>query len=378
MATNDASISLCNLPRAVLVALLALGVLAVAGCAPTPTMTRAPESIAPESIAPEVTATVVRPATPARADRRQDLQAVVSEAHAKFAALTEGANADYIPELARVPSELFGVVIVTADGKTYAAGDVDYVFAIESVSKPFTAALVMKQLGMDALQKQIGVEPTGFPFNSIEAIALQPQRSSNPLVNAGAIATVSMVRAPDPDAKYRMIEDWLGAFAGTRLGMLEDVYRSEAATNQGNRAIAALLAKYGRIYADPLESVDVYTRQCSIGVTAKQLAVMGATLANGGVNPLTGSRVIDAQLVPKLLAIMMAAGFYDESGLWAIQAGLPGKTGVGGGIVAVVPGRMAIVGFSPRLNKAGNSIRASRAIQHIAEELGVNLFAAVP
>src|SRR5262249_7794407 len=159
-----------------------------------------------------------------------------------------------------------------------------------------------------------------------------------------------------------------------KLSVIEEVYRSEAATNQRNRAHAYILAAADRIYSDPMEAVDVYTRQCSIGVTAKQLAVMGATLANGGVNPITGGRVVDTQYVPKGLAIMMTAGFYNQSGLWAYTAGLPAKTGVGGGIVAVVPGKLAIVGFSPRLNEAGNSVRAMKAIEYISDQLGVNLF----
>lgn len=276
------------------------------------------------------------------------------------------------------PSDLFGVVIATADGRLFTAGNVDYVFSIQSVAKPFTAALVMHQRGSQALQQMIGVEPTGFPFNSIEAIALEPQRSSNPLVNAGAIAAVSMLEAKTPESRYKMIEDWLSQFAGTKLSLLKDIYQSEAANNQGNRAIAALLNKYERIYADPQEAVDVYTRVCSIGVDAKQLAIMGATLANNGVNPITKVRVLEKQYVPKLLAVMTMAGFYNESGLWAYNTGLPAKTGVGGGIVAVIPGKMSIVGFSPRLNQAGNSVRASKAIEFIASELGANIFNAAP
>jgi glutaminase len=350
----------------------ALAAALLAACAPMQPPGPGPGGIPATSAAP-APATAAPPATAAR---QPDLQRLVDEAHARFKGLTDGANADYIPDLAKVPADLFGVAIVTVDGRVYTAGDTDYRFSIQSVSKPFTAALVMQQQGPDALQQRIGVEPTGFPFNSIEAIALQPQRSNNPLVNAGAIAAVSMVKAPNAESKYRLIEDWLGAFAGERLSLMADIYASEAATNQGNRAIAALLAKYERIYADPAESVDVYTRQCSIGVSAKQLAVMGATLANGGVNPVTRQRVLDARHVPKVLAVMTMAGFYDEAGLWAYQAGLPAKTGVGGGIVAVVPGRMAIVGFSPRLNKAGNSIRATRAIEHIATALDANVFGA--
>lgn len=322
-------------------------------------------------VRPAAVLTGDRPASKAGA---ADLQRLVDQAYALFAGVKEGANADYIPELAKVPSSLFGVVIATVDGEIYAAGDADFTFAIESVSKPFTAALVMQQSGFDELETKVGVEPTGFPFNSIEAIALQPSRTGNALVNAGAISTVSLVQAKDPRAKYQLIEDWLSDFAGSDLAMLPDVYRSEITTAVGNRAIAALLAKYGRIYADPAESLDVYTRQCSVGVTAKQLAVMGATLANGGVNPVTGKRVMATANVPRLLALMMMAGFYDESGAWATSTGLPSKTGVGGGIVSVVPGKMAIVGFSPPLNRAGNSVRAARAIQYIARELDANVF----
>ncbi len=360
-------------PRKRLAAAFSAGaVLALAACAPMHTSSGGAQPAPPAATSAPTPASAT--ATAAVTPRQADLQRLVDTAHARFRDLKEGANADYIPELAKVPADLFGVAIVTVDGRVYTAGDVNHTFSIQSVSKPFTAALVMQQQGAEAIQKQIGVEATGFPFNSIEAIALQPQRSSNPLVNAGAIAAVSLVKAGNAETKYRMIEDWYGAFAGEKLSMLDDIYRSEAATNQGNRAIAALLNKYGRIYADPAESVDVYTRQCSVGVNARQLAVMGATLANGGVNPLTRQRVLDARYVPKTLAIMTTAGFYDESGLWAYNAGLPAKTGVGGGIVAVVPGQMAIVGFSPRLNPAGNSIRATRAIEYIAGELGVSMF----
>jgi glutaminase len=304
-----------------------------------------------------------------------ELKQLALGAYNKFKDLKEGANADYIPELAKIPSDLFGVVVVTADGQVEAVGDVDYAFSIQSVSKPFTAALVMQEQGDDAILKKIGVEPTGMPFNSIQAIELAPERSRNPMVNAGAIAAVSMVQAKNANEKYEKILDWYGRFAGEKLKILDDIYRSEAATNNGNRGIAFILAKYDRIYADPLESVDVYTKQCSIGVTAKQLAIMGATLANGGVNPVTHQRVLDERHVSKLLAIMMMAGFYDESGAWAFNAGLPAKTGVGGGIVAIVPGQMAIVGFSPRLNKAGNSVRAAAAIEDIGEALHANVFA---
>jgi glutaminase len=306
-----------------------------------------------------------------------DLAAVVQEAYAAFKDVKDGANADYIPELAKVPSDLFGVAIVTVDGKVYAAGDVDYAFSIQSVSKPFTAALVMEELGADSIKDKIGVEPTGQPFNAVMAVEQIPARAVNPLVNAGAMAAVSLVPAKDPKEKFGKIIKWYEAMAGgVDLPVLKDIYASEAATNQHNVAIAWLLKSYDRFYDDPMTATDVYTKQCSIGVTAKQLAMMGATLANGGVNPATGKRVMKAENVPKLLAVMTMAGFYDEAGTWAWEAGLAGKTGVGGGIVAVVPGKMAIVGFSPRLNKAGNSIRAMKAIEHISAKFGLSMFEA--
>ena len=288
----------------------------------------------------------------------------VQEAYDKFKDLKDGANADYIPELAKVPSELFGVAIVTARGDVYAAGDVDYAFTIQSVSKPFTAALVMQQQGSaNVIADKIGVEPTGLAFNSILATQLLKPVSVNPLVNSGAIASVSLVKAKSAGERFDSIMGFFEQLAGAKLIVIEDVYKSEAATNQRNRAHAYILLVNDRIYSDPMEAVDVYTRQCSIGVTAKQLAVMGATLANSGVNPVTQQRVIDSRYVPKVLAIMMMGGFYNESGMWAFTAGLPAKTGVGGGIVAVVPGKMAIVGFSPRFNEAGNSVRAMKAIE---------------
>ncbi len=304
----------------------------------------------------------------------QALQQLVNEAHAKFKDLKEGKNADYIPILAKVPSELFGLAIVTADGDVVTAGDVDYPFSIQSVSKPFTMALVMEEQGKDAIYRKIGVEPTGMPFNSIIAIELNPKRSINPLVNAGAIAAVSMIKAKSPGERWQKILDGYGAYAGKPLKLIDQVYVSEAETNYRNRAIANLLYAYDRLYCDPMEATDVYTKQCSVGVTARQLAFMGATLANGGVNPKTGKRVLRADYVDEVLAVMLMAGFYDESGEWAYTTGLPAKTGVGGGIVAVVPGKMAIVGFSPRLNAAGNSVRAMKAISYMAGKLKDNIF----
>lgn len=310
----------------------------------------------------------------ARSDSRADLQKLVDEAYAKFKGVSEGRNADYIPALARVPSQLFGVVIATADGVVVTAGDVDYTFSIQSVSKPFTMARVMDQQGYEAVRDKIGVEPTGLPFNSKLALEIYKARSVNPLVNAGAIAAVSMLPATSEAERSRMAVDNLSRFAGAKLTILEDVYDSEYSTAWSNRAIANLLYNYERLYSEPEEALRVYTQQCSVGVTARQLAVMGATLANGGVNPVTNKRVIKEGIVDEVLAIMLTAGFYDESGRWSAEAGIPAKTGVGGGIVAVVPGRLAIASFSPPVNEAGNSVRAQLAIKYIATRLGASLF----
>jgi len=309
----------------------------------------------------------------------KDFQRVVDAAHAKYKGLQDGKNADYIPILTETPSELFGVVIVTREGKIYSAGDVDYKFSIQSVSKPFTAALIMNQQGVEVLDDKIGVEPTGLPFNSRLALELyEEKRSVNPLVNAGAIAAVSLVQASSEEERWNLILQNISGFAGSQLSVLEKVYDSEYETAFGNRAIANLLYNYERLYSDPEEAMRVYTRQCSIGINTKELGIMGATLANLGVNPLTGQRMMPAEDVPELLAIMATAGFYDESGEWMYTAGLPAKTGVGGGIVAVVPGRFAIAAFSPRLNEAGNSVRALNAIRYISGELGVGVFGPNP
>jgi glutaminase len=317
-------------------------------------------------------------AAPLQAQTEEELQAIVTKVHAKYLPLAEGANADYIPILKETPSDLFGVVIVTRDGKVYSAGDVDYKFSIQSVSKPFTAALIMSQQGTEAVREKIGVEPTGLPFNSKMALELYDARSVNPLVNAGAIAAVSLVKAGSEEERWNLVQQNISDFAGEPLGVLEAVYDSEYANSFGNRAIANLLYNYGRLYSDPEEALRVYTRQCSLGVSAKNLGMMGATLANLGVNPVTGKRVMPARDVPELLAIMATAGFYDESGDWMYDAGLPAKTGVGGGIVAVVPGRFAIATFSARLNAAGNSVRGLHAIRDIAGELGVGVFGPNP
>jgi glutaminase len=308
----------------------------------------------------------------------KDFQRVVDNAYSKFKDVKEGANADYIPFLATVPSDMFGVVIITREGDIYSAGELDYEFSIQSVSKPFTAAYVMQHQGPKAVREKIGIEPTGLAFNSKLALEIYPSRSVNPMVNAGAIAAVSLIKASSEEDRWEKVLNNMNDYAGRDLKVLEEVYNSEYASSSSNRGIANLLYSYERLYSDPEEALRVYTKQCSVGINTKDLAMMGATLANEGVNPVTGKRLLDSEHVPELLAIMATAGFYDESGEWMYSAGLPSKTGVGGGIVAVVPGRFAIATFAPPLNESGNSVRGMKAIRYISGELGVGLYGPNP
>jgi glutaminase len=308
------------------------------------------------------------------APNTERVQAAVREAYEKFRSDTNGKNADYIPYLAQVDSKLFGVAVVTTDNQVYELGDVKYSFSIQSISKVYTLALAMEELGFDKVFQRIGSEPTGRAFNSVLAVVDMPTHTGNPLVNAGAIATTSLISGKSEDEKWNKILDFYSKVAGEKLVLIDEVYKSEAATNAGNKALSMLLAKYDRIYADPFESVDIYTKQCSVGVNATQLARMGAVLANNGKNPATGEQVIKAEDVPYILSTMAMAGLYDSSGSWAWHVGLPAKSGVGGGIVAIVPGKGAIAVFAPRLDDAGNSVKAQKVIEFVADKLDYNLF----
>ena len=308
------------------------------------------------------------------APRRELVASVVQEAYDKFKNDPNGKNADYIPYLAHVDSKLFGIAIVTTDNQVLTKGDVTYSFSIQSISKVFTQALAMEALGADSVFEKIGSEPTGRPFNSPVAVVDMKTHTGNPYVNAGAIATTSLISGKDANEKWNKILDFYSRAAGEKLSLIDEVYKSEAATNTGNKALSMLLAKYDRIYADPFESVDIYTKQCSVGVNATQLARMGATLANNGINPATGEQVIKAEDVPYILSSMTMAGLYDGSGGWAWRVGLPAKSGVGGGIVAIVPGKGAIAVFAPPLDDAGNSVKAQEVIDYVSQKLNYNLY----
>jgi len=309
-------------------------------------------------------------------------QNAVDNAFNQFKTLKEGKNADYIPALAKVDPNLFGIALVTVDGKVYTAGDVKTEVSIQSISKVFTMAQVIQEQGLDAVEKRIGVDATGARFNSI--IAVEAVRTvvgsgapeMNPLVNPGAISATSMVTGATSDAVWKKILDFHNDAAGRQLRVLQDVYKSESDTNQRNQAIGALMLAYGYIKSNWQQAVDLYTRQCSIGVNAKDLATMAATLAAGGKNPVTNKQVMDAAKVPGVLAVMATAGLYDDSGKWLYHTGLPAKSGVGGGLIAVSPGKFGIAVVSPPLDDAGNSVRAQRAITAISNTLGGNPLAA--
>lgn len=288
---------------------------------------------------------------------------------------TGGKNADYIPYLKNVPSTLFGIAAALPDGSLVTVGDTDFRFGIESVSKVPTALLAMEQYGAREVLRKIGADATGLPFNSIMAILLENDHPSTPLVNAGAITACSMIRPTgDARAKWQAIVDFLTALAGSPVEVIDELYRSESDTNFNNRSIAWLLKNYNRIYDDPMMALDLYTRQCSIGVTAAQLATVAATIANGGVNPRTRKRVFRTELTPRITSLMATVGFYEHTGDWLFQTGLPAKSGVGGGIMAVVPGVMGVAAFAPPLDAAGNSVRAQKAVAFLAERLDLNLF----
>ena len=282
----------------------------------------------------------------------------VNEAYEKFRGDDGGKNADYIPFLANVPLQLFGISVCLPDGEIVEAGDTDYVFGVESVSKVPTAILAMEQYGPDTVLDQIGADATGLPFNSIMAILLENDHPSTPLVNAGAIAACSMVKpVGDASGKWKAITDFLEKLCGSPLVLQDELYKSESETNFNNRSIAWLLKNYDRIYDDPDMSLDIYTRQCSMGVTARQLSICGGTIANRGVNPVTHERVFDAAITPKIVSMIATVGFYEHTGDWIFSSGIPAKTGVGGGIVGVLPGVMGIAAFSPKLDGSGNSAR---------------------
>jgi glutaminase len=303
---------------------------------------------------------------------------LVAEAYHRFKSNQEGKNSAAYPALERVPSDLFAVCLVGTNGKAHALGDTEYGFPIMSVSKPFVFALVCQQLGLEEVRQRIGVNATGFAFNSLAGIERNQDGRTNPMVNSGAIAATSLVPGRTAEARWRFIHEGLSRFAGRRLELDEEVYLAASESNYRNRSIARLLQVYDRIYLDPAQAIDLYNRQCTLNVSAKDLAAMGATLANGGVNPITKERVVDAAECHAALAVMVTAGLYETSGDWLFDTGLPGKSGISGGIVSVSPGKGGLGTFAPPLDSAGHSVKGQLVARFLSQELGMGLLVSEP
>jgi glutaminase len=305
------------------------------------------------------------------------VQRLVEAAYERFKSNDAGRNAEHYPALAAVPRDLFGVCVAGIDGTLNAAGDTEYPFTIMSVAKPFVFALICQALGAEEARAKLGANSTGLPFTSVMAIELNPRQLTNPMVNAGALAATSLAPGDTLEDKWQLIHDGLSRFAGRTLALNDEVYASAMATNHRNQAIARLMWSYDRLYFDPVATTELYTRQSSLDVTARDLAIMAATLADGGVNPLTKEQVINREHCPHVLAVMATAGLYETSGDWLYDIGLPGKSGVGGGIITVAPGKGGMGSFAPPLDAAGNSVKGQLVAQFLSERLGLNLFASL-
>lgn len=279
------------------------------------------------------------------------------------------------PALARVSADLFGICVAGVRGEVIAAGDAEVPFTIMSVAKPFVFALVCAARGAEAIRAAVGVNATGLPFNSTDAVERSVDGRTNPMVNSGALSTTSLAPGGDAGERQRFVLDGLSRFAGRPLSLDEEVFASASATNHRNREIGRLLAERGRLGCDAAEAVDLYTRLCCLSVSARDLAVMGATLADGGVNPVTGERVVHEAVCRATLAVMTTAGLYETSGDWLYDVGLPGKSGIGGGIVTVSPGKGALGTFAPPLDTAGNSVKGQVVARFLSSRLGLDIFA---
>jgi len=291
----------------------------------------------------------------------------LTELHDRVSALTGGKPADYIPELGKVEPSLFGIAIATTDGEVYGVGDTQHPFTIQSVSKPFMYGYALNRYGREAVLKHVGVEPTGEAFNSIvlDEVANRP---FNPMVNAGAIAVAELMDGASQEQRTANMLALFGDLAGRPLGIDEVVFRSEEATGHRNRAIAYMMLNTGMIKRDPNDVLDLYFRQCSVNVTTRDLAIMAATLANDGTNPITGKKVFQAEYVRDVLSVMNSCGMYDYAGEWAYEVGMPAKSGVSGCIIAVIPGQIGIGVFAPPIDSHGNSLRGIRVCQEISKE----------
>jgi glutaminase len=298
---------------------------------------------------------------------------VLRELHARLRDNDEGKVADYIPELAKADRRWFGISIVTNDGQVFEVGDCKQSFTIQSISKPFVYGLALEDHGLEHVLSKVGVEPTGEAFNSI-VLDEQSNRPFNPMVNAGAIATVDLVKGVDFPERVSRLLAMFARFCGRDVHIDNTVFMSERMTGHRNRAIGHLMRNFGMVGERMDESLELYFQQCSVVVTCHDLAIMGATLANGGVNPITRQRAIEQKYVKYLLSVMVSCGMYDYAGEWAFRVGIPSKSGVGGGIVGVVPGQFGIGVFSPPLDAKGNSVRGVATCRELSERFGLHCF----
>ncbi len=306
------------------------------------------------------------------------VQRWVDEAHNRFQSVTSGENSQVYPALASVPSGLFGICLVGTGGNVYAAGEAEHEFAIMSVAKPFVFALICQVYGPAKTREALGVNATGLPFNSLEAVERSGDGRTNPMVNSGAIAATSLAPGETTEAKWRFLLDGLSGFAGRTLALDDEVYESASKTNHRNRSIANLLASLGSLQGDAAAAVELYTRACALAVSATDLAVMGASIADGGVNPRTKVRVVESDVCHYTSAVMATSGMYETSGDWLYDVGVPGKSGIGGGIVTVVPGKGGLGTFAPLLDRAGNSVRGQLSARFLSRRLGLSLFTSEP
>ena len=306
---------------------------------------------------------------------KQQIRQAVAEAYDECRNINEGHNADYIPYLANIDPSLFGLSVVLLDGTIISVGDCDYEFGIESVSKVFTAILALKQYGQEAVINKLCANATGMPFNSVFTILLENEQPSTPLVNAGAISACSMIRPiGDEQGKWDAIISNINELSGAPCHVIDELYKSESDTNFNNRAIAWLLKNYNRIHDDVTMSLDLYTRQCSVATTSNRLAICAATIANQGINPVTHHAVFPAEISPKITTMIASVGFYETTGDWMFTSGLPAKSGVGGGVMGVLPGVFGIAAFAPPLDHAGNSLRGQTALRSVMKKLGLGIF----
>lgn len=305
------------------------------------------------------------------------LKSKIEELHSKYRTLGEGHLAAYIPELANVNPNLFAIAITLADGQTVSVGDVEAEFTLQSASKPFVYGLALTKLGREKLHEKVGVEPSGEAFNSIVELEKVTHRPYNPMINSGAIAVTSLLPPANPSERMRVIQDHFDRLAGRKLSIDEAVFQSEKQTAHRNRSIAHLMRHFDVIEGDIEASLDLYFKQCSIRAGVKDLAHMAATLATGGIQPLTKERVLKPEVVRDVLSLMFTCGMYDSAGEWAFDVGMPAKSGVSGCLMAVAPGQMAIAVYSPLIDARGHSCRGVAVIKELSEALGLGIFAGI-